>query len=50
MSTFARYFLAILPGLSLGMVGIGAWMAYPPAGPLVVGLLLWIDLSRGSKS
>jgi hypothetical protein len=50
MSTFSRYFLAILPGIALGMIGGGAFAIYPPAGPLVVGLLLWIDLSRGSKS
>lgn len=49
MSSFAQYFLALLPALSLAMVGTGASMAYPPAGPLLVGLLLWIDLSRGGK-
>jgi hypothetical protein len=30
---------------SLGLIGFGAWLIYPPLGFLSVGLLLWIDLT-----
>lgn len=43
---------AVLKGgvaiLSLGAIAYGAWLAWPPAGFLVPGLLLWIDLSLGA--
>lgn len=38
--------LFALPFVALGLIAVGASMAYPPAGPLVVGLLLWHDLTR----
>ena len=40
---------AIIPVASLSLIGYGAWLAWPPAGPLSVGLLLWLDLSLGSR-
>lgn len=43
-----RLVRAVLPLLALGAIGYGAWMAYPPAGPIVVGLLLWVDLTIGT--
>ena len=35
--------------LALGLIGVGAWAIYKPLGPLVVGALLWADLSSGSR-
>ena len=37
-----------LPAVALALIGWGGWMAWPPAGPLAVGALLWLDLSIGS--
>lgn len=31
--------------VALGLIGWGAWGIYPPAAPLIVGALLWIDLA-----
>ena len=39
---------AIIPVTSLGLIGYGAWEVYHPLGYIVVGLLLWVDLSVGS--
>jgi hypothetical protein len=41
-----EFFLACF---ALGMIGGGAWWIYPPAGPLSVGALLWLDLSFGGR-
>lgn len=30
---------------ALALVGVGAWMAWPPAGLMGPGLLIWLDLS-----
>ncbi len=41
--------LPILIGLgliALGLVGYGAWLAWPPAGPIAAGLMMWISLER----
>jgi hypothetical protein len=35
--------------ISLGLIGVGSWLIYPPAGFISVGLLLWIDLSFGGN-
>lgn len=39
----------LLAGACLALIGYGAWLVYPPAGPLTVGLLVWVDLSRESR-
>lgn len=39
---------AIIPTAALGLIGFGAWRAWPPAGFIVVGSLLWIDLTIDS--
>ena len=39
---------AIIPVVSLGLIGYGAWVVYHPLGFVVVGLLLWVDLLIGS--
>lgn len=44
-----RWFRAVLAALALGLAGLGAWMAYRPAGPFVVGLLIWADLYVASR-
>tara|TARA_R110000803_G_scaffold43701_1_gene93002 strand:+ start:2607 stop:2768 length:162 start_codon:yes stop_codon:yes gene_type:complete len=31
---------------SLAAIGVGLWFIYPPAAAVVVGGLVWIDLSR----
>ncbi len=36
---------AIVPIVSLGLIGYGAWEVYHPLGYIVVGLLLWIDIT-----
>lgn len=39
-----RRLLVALPGLlGLVLVSFGAWMAWPPAGPIVAGVLLLAD-------
>lgn len=39
-----RTVLAALPGLlGLLLVSVGAWWAWPPAGPMVAGVLLLVD-------
>jgi len=35
--------------LSLCMIAVGLMLIYPPSCPLVIGLLLWIDLSIESR-
>ena len=30
---------------ALGLLSVGAWRAWPPAGLMVPGLLIWVDLS-----
>ena len=40
-----RAVMLILPPLSLLLVGIGGWLAWRPLGPLLVGFLLWCDLT-----
>lgn len=37
------------PMLALALIGAGAYAVYPPAGPLAVGVLLWIDLIKWSQ-
>ena len=39
---------AIIPVVSLCLIGYGAWLVYHPLGFVVVGLLLWVDLLIGS--
>ena len=31
---------------SLAVIGIGCWMAYPPLGLIVPGVLVWIDVAN----
>lgn len=39
-----RVALAAVPGLAgLVLLAVGAWMAWPPAGPMVAGALLVAD-------
>lgn len=38
-----------LPLLALGLLWWGAWQVRPWAAPLVVGGLLWLDFSLGSR-
>lgn len=45
----ARILSVALVLLALGLVGWGAWWCYPPAGPLAVGFLLWVDLCRKDR-
>ena len=33
----------------VGLLTWGAFLAWPPAGPLTLGLLLWIDLYLGDR-
>ena len=33
---------------SLGLVSVGAWMIYRPAGLITPGLLIWLTISFGS--
>ena len=40
-----RPLLIALAVLSLALVGVGCWLAYPPAGLIVPGLLVWLDLA-----
>lgn len=37
---------AIIGLCALAAIGIGVWHIYPPAAPVVVGGLIWYDLSR----
>lgn len=36
----------VLAIVALGLVSYGCWLAYRPAGFIVPGLLIWIDISR----
>lgn len=36
---------AIIPLSALSLIFVGAWCIYRPLGPLVVGLLLWADMT-----
>lgn len=38
------------PVLALVLIGAGAYAMYPPAGPLAVGALLWVDLFKWTGS
>lgn len=40
---------SLIPLLSLGLIAWGAAWIYPPAAPISVGILLWIDLSLGDR-
>lgn len=44
-----RALMIALPFVALALIGAGAWMIYPPAAPLSVGFLLWVDLSRRDR-
>ncbi len=46
----ARVLFVALPIVALALIGWGAWWCYAPAGPLSVGLLLWLDLSRKDRA
>lgn len=35
----------ILAIASLLLIGVGCWLAYPPAGLIVPGALVWLDLT-----
>ena len=39
---------AVGPIGSLGLIGFGCWLAWPPAGFIAVGALIWLDLSIGA--
>lgn len=41
-----RVAILLLSIASLASIGVGACWIYPPAGPLAVGLLIWIELMR----
>ena len=41
----ARVLLIGIGVLALGLIGYGAWRVYPPAGPIAVGALVWVDLN-----
>ncbi len=34
---------------ALGLIGYGCFLAYQPAGFIVPGLLIWIDITRITK-
>ena len=38
-----------LAAASLGLVGAGLWLIYPPGALLGVGLLIWLDLLLWSR-
>ena len=38
---------SVVAAVALCLVAYGLWLIYPPLAPLVVGLLLWVDLSVG---
>ena len=45
--------LILLAVASLFAIGIGCWLAYPPAGLIVPGALVWLDLTitgRGKEA
>lgn len=42
-----RLVIAIVPFAPYALLGIGAWMVYPPAGLLCVGALIWIETRFG---
>ncbi len=44
--TSASILATVLAVVSLGLVGFGCWLAYEPAGFIIPGLLIWIDISR----
>jgi len=44
----ASIFVATMSIIALSLVGYGCWLAYGPAGFIVPGLLIWIEISRKS--
>ena len=38
--------IIVLSVLALGLIGYGGYLAFPPAGFILPGVCLWIDLSR----
>ena len=34
---------------SLAAIAVGCWMAYPPAGLIVPGALVWIDMAMTGR-
>lgn len=38
-----------LAAAALGLIGYGSFLAYRPAGFIVPGLLIWIDITQMSK-
>ena len=40
-----RWMRGVIYGVSMGLVGAGAWMVYPPAALISVGLFLMLDLA-----
>lgn len=49
MLVWSRIVGACIAVGSLVLIGIGAWLIYPPAAFLAVGLLVWIDLSWAAR-
>lgn len=35
----------VIPILGLGLIAWGLWWVYPPVAPVVVGGLLWLDMT-----
>ena len=41
-------FQAIVMVIALGLIGTGVWLIRPALCPLVIGGLLWVDLTLGA--
>lgn len=45
MRFVGRTLIVLVP---LGLIGVGLWLMYPPLAPIVVGGLIWRDLTQPS--
>lgn len=42
-------YLTLIAATSLLLIGVGCWLAWPPAGLFVPGALVWLDLSIAGR-
>lgn len=41
--------MVVMAAVALGLIGYGCFLAYRPAGFIVPGFLIWIDIMRVTK-
>lgn len=39
----------VIAAAALVLIGYGCWLAWPPAGFAIPGLLIWIDVTKMTK-